>query len=606
MDATVDKPPPPTPPPRTKLEPLPAGGVCGDPLRTLSCLLETVEELNSASDLRFGLERVATRLRSSIDFDTFAILLLDDRGQELRFHYALGLPEDVAAHWRFGLGQGLVGLAAATGEPLAVGDVRTDPRYIRASDEVLSEAALPLVSKSRVVGVLDVGSFQADFFSDDHLRLLKLIAGHLANAIENSRLYTNLRKQAQTLSLLHEASRELTAILNRQELLRRVGELVRRLIDYHFFNVMLWNEQEQQLEAIFTVCGDSCATRECILPLGRGLCGTAAALRQSLRVPNVEIDPRYTSCSDRGVRSELVVPLLFKDRLVGVLDLESRRYDAFSEDDEQLLSTLASYVAIALENATLYERLQQDEERLAADLETARGIQQYLLPRQTPWVPGLQIAVAYANARHLGGDLYDVLSYGEDRTAIAVGDVAGKGTAAALYGSLVIGMLRGYAAETCDEPKDVLAYLNAELRQLRVDRRFVALAFALYDRREATLAVANSGLPFPYLVRGAAVEEIAVPGVPLGAMAGVDYEQVRLELRSGDVIVLASDGIEEFLNHRGEAFGSERLREILGLLAEGSAREIADGLLGATDRFVGDGREPSDDRTVVVLKVAAG
>ncbi|MCP4654686.1 MAG: GAF domain-containing protein, partial [bacterium] len=230
MDAHVDKPPPPPPPvpqspicpppgePRAEHEPLPPGGVCGDPLRTLSCLLETVEELNSASDLTSGLERVAQRLQHSIDFDTFAVLLLDDRGQELRFHFALGLPEDVVEHWRFGLGQGLVGLAASTGEPLTVGDVRTDPRYIRARDEVRSEAALPLVSKSRVVGVLDVGSFQVDFFSAEHLRFLKLIAGHLAHAIDNSRLYANLRQQARTLSLLHEASRELTAILNRQEL----------------------------------------------------------------------------------------------------------------------------------------------------------------------------------------------------------------------------------------------------------------------------------------------------------------------------------------------------------------------------------------------------
>lgn len=579
-----------------------ASDACGSPLETLSCLLRSVENLNASLDLRSGLERLAELLRRSMPFDTFAVLLLDDIGQDLRFHFAVGIDPEVVEHWRFGRGQGIVGTVAATGEPRVADDVRLDPLYISTDDAIRSEAAIPLVTKNRTIGVLDVASAETGFFTAEHLQVLQLIAGHLATAIDNSRLYANLRKQTQTLSALHEASRELTAILDRRELLKRVGEIVRRQIDTSYFNVLLWQEDEQLLRSIYSAgpggCGEGYA-----LPLGHGLCGTAAALRQPVRVPNVEIDPRYERCGHADVRSELAVPLVFKERLVGVLDLESDRYNAFGEDDERFLATLASYVAIALENAKLYERLRDDEQKLALDLQTARGIQKYLLPKKTPWVPGLQLAVAYKPARHLGGDLYDILSYGEHQTAIVVGDVAGKGTAAALYGSLVIGMLRGYAAESCDDPAVVLRYLNEELGLLEIEHRFVAMTHAVFDRRDRTLTLANAGLPYPYLVRGGEIEEVRASGVPVGGMKEPEYAQVELTLEEGDVVLLASDGIEEQLDARHEAFGSDRLREVLSELAGQSARAVADGVLAATDRFLGPGRAASDDRTVVVLKV---
>ncbi len=581
----------------------PLASACGSPLETLACLLESVDNLNTSLDLRSGLEGLAELLRRSIAFDTFAVLLLDELGQQLEFHFAFGLDREVEKNWRFGPGQGVVGTVAASGEPRVVDDVRHEARYIGLHDEIRSEAALPLVAKNRTIGVLHVASFATGFFGESHLRVLRLIAGHLATAIENSRLVANLRRQTQTLSALHEASRELTAILDRQELLARVSEIVRRAIDYNLFNVLLWNEDEQQLRSIFTVRFDGGTSEKYTLRLGEGICGTAAALRQPVRVPNVGLDPRYESCGNEEVRSELVVPLLIKERLVGVLDLESHRYNAFCEDDERFLSTLASYVAIALENARLYERLRQDERELALDLSTARSIQKYLLPKRTPWVPGLQIAVAYSPASHLGGDVYDVLRYGEDRAAIAVGDVAGKGTAAALYGSLVIGTLRGYAAENCDSPVAVLTYLNEELRQLEIQRRFLAMTYAVYDQRDRTLTVTNAGLPYPYLLRGGEIEEIVVPGVPVGSMAEPAYRQIELQLEDGDVLFFASDGIVELLNDRHEAFGDLRLQDTLRGVAGDAADEIANGVMAATDRFSSDAHGPSDDRTIVVLKV---
>lgn len=404
------------------------------------------------------------------------------------------------------------------------------------------------------------------------------------------------------LALLHDVSRQLTSILDRRCLLERVAGEVKRLIDYQLFGVMLWDEERQVLESAVSVTHDGCSLARREMALGEGLCGTAAQLGRPVRVADVTRDPRYFACCDSRVRSEMVLPLLVEDRLLGVLDLESYREDAFDADDETMMATLAANLAVALENARLVERLRREERQMSRELDAAREVQSALLPRHSPWLPGLRTAVAYCPARQLGGDLYDFLADGDDRFAVAVGDVAGKGTGAALYGSLAVGMLRGFAPERRRLPCCVLSQLNAELHQLRAERRFLALAFAVFDRRSNSLSIANSGLPYPLLVRGGMVREIELPGLPLGAMAGAEHDQVTVELEPGDAVVFITDGIDECRDPAGQPFGGERVRRTLEALAGGTARQLADGLLAATDRHLAGG-EPEDDRTVVVLGV---
>jgi sigma-B regulation protein RsbU (phosphoserine phosphatase) len=569
-------------------------------------LLAVIQELNAAPDLKSGLERVAEMVRQVIRYDNLSVLLLDELGHELRYAVAVGGPAEVAEHWRFGMGQGIVGTVAQTRRPLRVGDVQKDTRFILAGVPVRSELAVPLLAKDRTVGVLDVGSFEPEFFTAEHERLLASLAGFLATAIEGAQLYKNMRDQAETLSILHEVSRELSSILDRGQLLEKVAERIQRLIDYDLFSVMLWNEESRLLEPWVSFQRDGARLEIAIasVPLGHGLSGTAAALRQAIRVPNARLDPRYVRCvSGIEVNSELVVPLVFKDRLLGLLDFESARYDAFSARHEQLLATLASSLAIALENALLYERLRNEEQRITDDLATARRIQSHLLPNASPWIPGIQVGFAYEPARHLGGDFYDLLPYGEGRLGIAVGDVAGKATPAALYGSFAIGILREYATHGVYRPAQVLADMNCKLLHLKVENRFLAMAFAVYDSADRTLILASSGLPYPHRITDGIAEEIQVRGMPLGLMPERAYDEMTLQLAPGDALVLCSDGIEESLDRRDEEFGAARLRETLEKLAGLSAPDIARGVLEAARRHSGSA-EPSDDRTVVVLKVA--
>jgi len=412
-------------------------------------------------------------------------------------------------------------------------------------------------------------------------------------------------EQAQSIALLYEISHELTSILDREELLRRIAERVKKIVNYHVFTVMLWNESTQMLESVFAQRYESALPSRYQMPLHQGITGAAAAERRTIRVVDVRLDPRYVSCGEEvEVRSELVVPLLLRDRLVGVLDLESTKPHAFSAEHERLLNILGSYIAVALENSRLFEDARENQTRLLDDLETAREIQRQLLPSGAKEIPGLDLATAYVPARELGGDFYDLLPYGVGRLAIANGDVSGKGTAAALFGSLAIGILRELVHDNEASPSEMLEQMNNRLLAARLDARFIAMQFAVYDAALRELTIANAGGTLPLLIRNREVTEINVAGMPLGLLPEAEYDEVRLTLVPGDVVVFASDGIHESMNKEQEEYGIDRLKQLLSTVSSADpGYKVAQRIVKATDEHTGPGRQAHDDRTLLILRV---
>ncbi len=417
--------------------------------------------------------------------------------------------------------------------------------------------------------------------------------------------YVTEPRQAETLTLLYELSHEIPSILDRGELLRLIAERAKKLVDYDVFTVLLWNESSQMLESVFTMRYEDAIPSRVSIPLHQGITGSAAAERRTIRVIDVRLDPRYLPGeSGVEVRSELVVPLLRRDRLVGVLDLESMEPNAFSAEHERLLNIVGTYVAVALENARLFEESRETQLRMQNDLETAREIQRQLLPSGARDVPGLDLATAYVPARELGGDFYDLLPYGVGRLAIAIGDVSGKGTAAALYGSLAIGILRELVVDREASPAEMLSLMNGRLLAARLDARFIAMHFAVYDAALRELNIANAGGTLPLLIRGGQVTEIDVRGVPLGLLPNTEYDEIRLALSPGDIVVFASDGVHESTNTALEEFGADRLKDLLAKVAIADpGYTFAQRIVKATDEFAGAGRPPHDDRTLLILRV---
>src|SRR5438270_7173028 len=326
---------------------------------------------------------------------------------------------------------------------------------------------------------MDLESPDPGYFKEEHARVLSLIASRIAVSIENARLYTRIVKQANTLALLNEISRDLTSILNLDQLLKRIGDLLSKVIDYQMFSILLLDESKQKLVHRFSVRFKENIQIKHDIPVGRGLVGAAALTGKSVLAPDVARDPRYIKANPE-TRSELCVPLIYKDQVIGVLDLEHTRRGYFTEDHVRTMNTLAAQIAIAIENARLYERLTREEQRLERDLSMAREVQHHLLPPSCPVLPGADLAARFNPATAIGGDMYDFLEYKSPRTFIVVGDVSGKGAPAALYAALVSGILRSMAPGE-PTPAQMQNAVNHSLNKRRLAAQFVVLTCALRD-----------------------------------------------------------------------------------------------------------------------------
>ena len=566
-------------------------------------LLEVADVVNTTLDLDTTLKRVAELVRKVIDYEIFAILLLNEKSQELYIRFQVGHARDVAERIRIKVGEGVTGLAAQRREAILVDDVAKDPLYISAVPNVRSELAVPLIIKNRLIGVIDLESPQPNHFDEEHKRLLTLIASRMAVGIENARLYTRTTRQARTLVLLNEIARELTSILNVDELLKRIAELLARIIDYQMFSILLLDDSGEKLQHRFSLRFQENIHLKHDIPLGRGVVGYAAQHKQAVLVSDVAKDPRYIAVNSE-TKSELAVPLIYKDKVIGVLDLEHTRRGFFTEDHKRTITTLAAQVAIAIENAQLYEQIAKQEKRLERDLALARELQFRLLPQTLPKMPNLEVAAKFAPARAIGGDLYDFVNYSMSRTAMVIGDVSGKGAPAAIYAALVSGILRSHAPIE-PGPAEMLSAVNFSLGERRIEGQFVSIIYAVWDDPSKTLQVSNSGLPRPIYWHDGKIEVIEATGLPLGLFDEAEYDEFSYQAKAGDMFVFFSDGILDASNGAGDLFGRKRAEQVVLSCAEQSAECVVKSLFAAVAEHSA-GQETFDDQTVVAIKVKGG
>lgn len=572
----------------------------------LTALFALGREVASVLDLDELLQKIPQLIARLTEFTAFAVYLLDTKRNDLRIAYSVGYPD--SARTRMKLGQGLVGTAAVEGQPLLVNDVQADPRYVEAVPGSRAELVVPLRRKGRVIGALNLLSDKTGQFTETDELVLRQFAAYVAVAIENARLFEHEREYTSTLETLAEIAREFGAILDLDELLTRIAHLARRVIDYRTFGIMLVNVETDELEMKVAVrYGDKVTVPR--VKIGSGLVGYAALHGEAVLVPDVERDPRYIKVVD-DARSELVIPLMVKERCIGVFDMESPELDAFNKTHVEILTLLATQAAVAIENARLYETIRGNEIRLENELRFAQRVQAALLPTELPKrMKGVDVCARFAPARELGGDLYDFLAPEPNSLVVAVGDVSGKGVPAALYSAFAGELVRSrtfrrrYAPERFS-PAGVLASMNTILHERQLEEYYCTLCYSVFDFKRRGVVLANSGLPYPIRCSGPTVEQIELPGVPLGSFAGSTYDEVHFDLQAGDVFVFCSDGVFEANDALGREFGATRLLDVVAATRTGSTREIVDAIFAAVQQFRGD-TPPNDDATAVALKITA-
>ncbi|MEQ1572852.1 MAG: GAF domain-containing SpoIIE family protein phosphatase, partial [Vicinamibacterales bacterium] len=411
-----------------------------------------------------------------------------------------------------------------------------------------------------------------------------------------------------TLETLAEIGHEMSSILDLDVLLTRIASLTKRLIDYRTFGILLLNEQTQVLEMKLAVRYGEEGTAKNI-KLGEGLVGWAAVHKEAVLVADVSQDPRYLNLVP-DARSELVIPMLIKDRCIGVFDLESPELSAFTKEHKELLTLLASQAAVAIENARLYEEVRRNEERIEKELRFAQRVQAALLPTGPPTrLKAADVAGRFAPAHELGGDLHDFLSPEPNSLVVAVGDVSGKGAPAALYGAFAAELVRSRTMRRRYTPdrfsvSGVLQSMNTILHERQLEEYYCTLCYAFFDFKRRDVTFSNSGLPYPIHCSQHDCGQIELPGVPLGSFPGVTYDEVKVSMKAGDVFVFCTDGVFEAMNGAGKEFGARQVTQIVRETRTQSARAIVDAIFDAVIEFRG-GIAQNDDMTAVAVKITA-
>ncbi len=412
-----------------------------------------------------------------------------------------------------------------------------------------------------------------------------------------------LRAKLDQISSLYEVSKMLAGTLNLQKVLNLVAQsatdLTRakgcsiRLLDKRGRNLVVksfYNLSRRYLDKGPVLVSKS--------PIDK------AALRGKLvQMPDMIHDPRvlYPKEAEReGIRSGVSVGLISKDRPIGTLHLYAAEPRHFDETEEPFIRSLANQAAVAIENAQLYHE-SLEKRRMDRELRVAGEIQERLLPERPPVVPGFDIAAAGVPCSDVGGDFYDFITLPDDRLAIVIADVAGKGVPGALLMASARAGLRAHL-ESTSEPREVARRLNLNLYHDTRAGQFVSLFFGVLDPTQHTFTYTNAGHNPPLLVRSGESVELHEGGLVLGAEETEVYEQAEVSLDAGNVIFFYTDGVTEALNAEETVFGIERLNETIAGAPVSHADELVERIRSAVSEFAGKTPQ-SDDITLIALKV---
>jgi phosphoserine phosphatase RsbU/P len=570
----------------------------------VTTLFDLGRQVTAVLDIDDLLQQIPKLIGRLLAFEAFAVYLLDERRGELSVAYSVGYPSS-PAHVRLRIGEGLVGAAVASQQPVFVNDLTADPRYIEVAPGMHSEIVVPLMHKSRPIGALNILSRHRDQFSPEDVAIVRQFGAHVAIALVNARLFELSRRDAEAFETLAEIGRDVAAVLDLDELFARIAQLTKRVIDYRTFGILLLNAEGELEMKLAVQYGEKVQVPR--VRLGEGLVGYAALHREAVLVSDVAQDPRYIRLVP-DVRSELAIPLLLKDRCIGVVDLESPELDAFSKRDVEILTLLAGQAAVAIENARLYEEVRANEDRLEKELRFAQRVQTALLPAGPPKrLKNVEVAADFAPAREIGGDFHDYLTPDSNTLVVAVGDVSGKGVPAALYSAFAAELVRGrtfrrrYLPER-SSASGVLSSVNTILQQRQLEEYYCTLCYTIFDLKRRTMTLANAGLPYPIRCSSTGCSQIELPGVPLGSFQGSTYDELTFALHPGDLFVFCTDGIFEAMNAGGQEFTAARLLDVVSSSRDLPAKGLVEAIFAAVHDWRG-ATPPNDDMTAVVVRI---
>ncbi len=428
----------------------------------------------------------------------------------------------------------------------------------------------------------------------------RMLERHSSISKQNECLLEKVKKESLEKSILLDISKQISSSLKLQEVLDLIIESVKRVIPYDAAGIFLVVKTKRMYPAVIKGYNRQ-SLKNAQLKVGKGLIGIVVREGKGIVVPDVTEEPRYMDVRKK-TRSEIIVPMLFRGRLIGALNLESDRINTFNENQLELLTAFASHAAIAIDNARLHEEVLKNKE-LEYDLITARKIQKALLPKVLPKIKGFTFATLNIPSKAVSGDLYDLSWLNNCRLGITIGDVSGKGTPAAILMASIYSSYKRILNQQVSVAERI-AHLNEIMCENVLSGTYTTLFFGELDTDSKKFTYCNAGHFPPVVIRKTKkVIKLVAGGTVIGFVKKARYYQAELKLQVGDVLLLYTDGLIEAKNRSGELFDLKKVVHLIQQHPASSAPDLKEKILQNIKLFIKKSNF-DDDLTFIIMKVS--
>ncbi len=566
---------------------------------------EVSKLLNSTLNLDELLDVILSLASRTMEAEASTLLVMDEKKKASKL-YISSAGGSIKEKLPVEKGEGIVGWVAENGKAVISNQVKQDPRYSPEMENQIgfsieSLICVPLLRKGNLIGAVSaLNKRQGKEFSSQDLEIFSSLADQIAVALDNSYLFRKAKKKTLEFETLLEVEKSLSSSLNLNKLLEVVLDSLLKVVKYDAAAIFLIDQKRQEIEHIKARGFDPALEPDLKLKIGQGLAGWAAKTQMSLIVPDAKKDSRYIEARIE-TQSEMVVPILSQNRIIGVFNLENDKLNAYGEEDLELLEAFASLAAISIERARQHEEI-LEKRKLEEELSIAKRIQQSFLPGEKPQLAGFDICGINIPSEEVGGDYYDYIPIIDNQMGITIGDVSGKGIPAALImasfrASLIAEIRNNYAI------RSIMFKVNNLLFESTDPDIYVTAVYGVLDIKNKIFTFSNGGHNAPILRHaGGKMEYLTQGGLALGMFENSKYEERPIKLNAGDIIVFYTDGVTETKNEKEEEFGTERLKQVIDNSHKLGALQIQESIQEAVKDFTSDLNQ-ADDLTLLVIKV---
>ncbi len=569
-----------------------------------AALLAIARALNASLTIETAVEQVLELIGESIGADAVSVFVRDadsDPRGDLQVSFArLG---GSVEHGVVSIALGLSGFVLSTGKAILVDDVAKEPRFKGKLDSQFgtrtrSLIAVPMRRHDRLSGLIEALRERPDPFDSSDLDFMSAVADELAVAIENGLLVRRLQDDVREREILLDAARAVSSTLDTDEVMSRLLTTLDKVVPYDAVGVYLLDRKSGALTDVQHRGYPPGVSELLSARPGTGITGWAAKNKRSINVGDVHSDERYIEARPTS-RSEVAVPIIRSDDVIGVITIESDALDAFSDRQVVLLEIFAEHVASALTNARLHAQ-ERERAQLDHEIELARQIQAAALPADRLYGENFEVLGIHVASNVVGGDYFDYFERSDGQIGVALADVSGHGLSASLLMSAVRTGVR-LSVDSTQTPAVLLTRLARLLYESTPANQFVATVLSRLDPRTGKLIYSNGGHVPPVRIGSDGEDNLESSGIILGAFPDSQYEDREMQLAAGDVVVFYTDGLTELNNEDGEEFGVERLIDVVRVHRDQPLDRIIEEVRQASRSFRGSvARE--DDVTLMLLR----